>query len=109
MATGSIKKVSNDSASGYCKMPDGTLIQWGSSGGYSSGNSRTDDVTLSIPFVDNSYRVVANGWYNGSDESNYNVLCIVNNTSLTKFKIHIRNISANYTNVVLWLAIGRWK
>ena len=29
MATGKIEKVMNDSGSGYCKMPDGTLICWG--------------------------------------------------------------------------------
>ena len=29
MATGTITKVMNDSNTGYCKMPDGTLICWG--------------------------------------------------------------------------------
>ena len=29
MATGKIEKVMNDSGSGYCKMPDGTLTCWG--------------------------------------------------------------------------------
>ncbi len=28
MATGTIKQKSNNSGSGYCKMPDGTLICW---------------------------------------------------------------------------------
>lgn len=30
MASGVIEKLSNDSANGYCKFPDGTLIQWSS-------------------------------------------------------------------------------
>ena len=30
MASGIIEKLSNDSANGYCKFPDGTLICWGS-------------------------------------------------------------------------------
>lgn len=28
MASGVIEKLSNDSANGYCKFPDGTLICW---------------------------------------------------------------------------------
>ena len=29
MASGVIEKLSNDSANGYCKFPDGTLMCWG--------------------------------------------------------------------------------
>lgn len=29
MATSTIKQTMNESNSSYCKMPDGTLIQWG--------------------------------------------------------------------------------
>ena len=37
MASGIIEKLSNDSANGYCKFPDGTLIQWGSTSASASG------------------------------------------------------------------------
>ena len=37
MASGVIEKLSNDSANGYCKFPDGTLIQWGSTTTSASG------------------------------------------------------------------------
>ena len=36
MAQGIMQKVTNDSGTLYCKMPDGTLIQWGVDGGYQS-------------------------------------------------------------------------
>ena len=33
MASGVIEKLSNDSANGYCKFPDGTLMCWGTFSG----------------------------------------------------------------------------
>ena len=93
----------------YIKFPDGTMIQRGSAGAYSSGNSKDYTVDLPTSFYNNSYTVMATGWYNGSDGSNYEVLCLTNNISASQFKLHVRNATGNYTNLVFWVAIGRWK
>ena len=48
MASGIIEKLSNDSANGYCKFPDGTLIQWGDT--YTSASGMTQIESSGIYF-----------------------------------------------------------
>lgn len=93
----------------YTKFPDGTLICWGSAGQYNSAKSITYTVNFPVSFINANYRMTASGWYNGSDTTNYNVTCVINNTSASQAKILVYNPSANYTNTVMWMAIGRWK
>lgn len=93
----------------YIKFPDGTMIQRGSVGAYSSGSTKDYTVDLPTSFYNSSYTVMATGWYNGSDGSNYEVLCLTNNSSASQFKLHVRNATGNYTNLVFWIAIGHWK
>lgn len=52
MATGTIKKVMNESGSDYCKMPDGTLICWGNVTMPSNG---TASITFAKQFMNDSY------------------------------------------------------
>ena len=53
MATGTMEKVTNNSGSGYCKMPDGTLIQW--SDITIEANASNVQITFEIPFISSTY------------------------------------------------------
>ena len=94
---------------GYSKFPDGTMIEWGLSGSYASGNSKTITVNLIVPFIDTNYSVTATGFYGGADASNYEVIATARRISESQFEIHCKNPTANYTNAVHWTAVGRWK
>lgn len=109
MAKESINKVTNDSASGYCKYPDGTLMQWGSVGSYTSGQSTTYTINLPVSFNGTGYYVVANGAYFSEAGSYEGSVCTIRNVSASQFELHVRNVVNNYTNAVRWIAIGRWK
>lgn len=109
MATGKIENVTIVGGSGYCKMPDGTLMCWGSatnSGGYVSvpfpvafinGGPdtfiATPKYTTEYPKLD--YRTIA--------QASTNVSGVINFKQLGS--------TASYTDSAVsdWLAIGRWK
>ena len=93
----------------YCKMPDGTLIQWGPVGEYHSGSTYTYTITLTQAFSSSSYYVTATGAYFSDATSYEGVICTVKIVSKTSFEIHVRNATANYTNALRWIAVGRWK
>ena len=114
MASGIIEKLSNDSANGYCKFPDGTLMCWGT---FSGGNYATTQegslyvavLSLSITFPvafsanptvmfspsDVPYSIPASG-------VKYSTTGI---TQLALVRPNSGNIYPNFS----WLAIGRWK
>lgn len=114
MASGIIEKLSNDSANGYCKFPDGTLMCWGT---YSGGSYATTQegslyvavLSLSITFpvafsakpaVMFSPSSVAYGIPVASVE--------YSTTGITKLGLARPNSGNIYPNFS-WLAIGRWK
>lgn len=113
MATGSIKKVSNDSASGYCKMPDGTLMQWGTYKTTATSVTQTGslymvtlrpNITFPIPFYQDAPKVFLNqyGGYGAIFSSAYNSVGI--------YSIDIaRPTSGTIVPDIAWFAIGRWK
>ena len=90
MATGKIEKVTNDSGSGYCKMPDGTMILYGVKH-VATGNNR---MNYSFDFADTPTVFLT---------SKSNATVYVNATYATYFLL---NSSAETD--VSWLAIGRW-
>lgn len=110
MATGTIRKVTNDSGTGYCKMPDGTLIQWGrlaSEVSVAANGGRAEDIiTFPISFINSDY-----------------IPAITDTTSVcTQRRTTIRTRTAStlglyyenmytsaWTPYVYWVAIGRWK
>lgn len=91
-----------------CKMADGTLMQWGVAGAYTSANRSNVQVTMPIAYTDTNYIIVASGEFS-SDENNYEVTCTTRVDNTTKFTIHIRNNSANYIRQFKWFTVGRWK
>ena len=105
MATGTVKKVTNDSGTGYCKMPDGTLIQWGSSSIVTKQNAVVENIiTYPIPFYDANMAIAV-------DKLTSATSCVItanafNNTTMT---IAVYDTVNNTTRYFTWLAIGRWK
>ena len=101
--------ISNDSSTNYCKMPDGTLIQWGSETFTNLAASSTGDAEADypIPFesVPRAFVTVAN-----SSLPHQFIACVQNYGSKSKIRIRVRNGYSSATTVTVnWLAIGRWK
>lgn len=118
MATGSIKKVSNDSASGYCKMPDGTLICWGTltattSGDWSPwGNSswvqrdvaNWNNANFAYPFISVPSIIAVCG----SDVWFVTALVKATNSKVSEI-VCARPTSYTGTLTAQYVATGRWK
>lgn len=110
VSKGGMNDLKSKVGSNYCKMPDGILIQWGttqvttsSSGGLFGymGNTR---ITFEIPFLTNTTPIVIsdpneNGgfWNTGS----YSI-------TATSFNLYMGG-NMNATKTPKWIAIGRWK
>lgn len=89
------------SGSRYCKMADGTLIQWGLV--EIPANSNNKAVSFPVAFVDTGYGI--------SCVPNYVVTSVTiqyGGTSTTGVTIY-RLPSNQYAQPVKWIAIGRWK
>lgn len=96
-------------ASNYCKLPDGTLIVYGSIGQYNDGTVDYS-ITFAQSFVDTNYVVMAqNAPLN--DTQNYRG-CVTTIISKTTSGCHVRvaNMS-NYGNThrIEFMAVGKWK
>ena len=110
MATSTIQQVMNNSGSGYCKMPDGTLIQYGNVSLPRDINTSTKDITFPIPFISNSSIAIITSVnteiYADRLNSSYA------NASNTGCRIVLYNsipVTGSGNGVVSWVAIGRWK
>jgi hypothetical protein len=93
---------------GYYKLPDGLMIQWGYSGGYSSATN----FYFPTAFKDTSYSMSMCAEYGNIAESV--VLCPYVNTKTTAY--FKGGVTYTNGNTVLpsvwkffWIAIGRWK
>lgn len=100
-----------ESGAGYCKLPEGTLIQWGQAGGYDGVTSKDFEVTMSYAFIDTNYIIsVTSSLGSTSTLSSYDQrINTVVKTSTTKFTVHQRVLNGNPVNQFHWIAIGRWK
>lgn len=103
-----IQQQTNNSDSNYCKMPDGTLIQWGRAYSDSAG---IIDVTYNVSFVNPAAYVVCNGY---GSLTNMAVSIKIKTYGTTNFSAVVNAIENNGVralsdNVVQWIAIGRWK
>lgn len=110
MATSTIKQVTNNSGDNYCKMPDGTLIQWGafSSTLEVAANAFGED-TITFPMSFKTY--------------NYMTFFSVQSGAPAQRQVGLKDRAANAMDVymqnlfssvwshpyIFWLAIGRWK
>lgn len=114
MASGIIEKLSNDSANGYCKFPDGTLMCWGtfSSGSYATtqdGSLYVAVLSLSITFpVAFSVKPVVMFSPSGIGYSIPTSDVKYSTTGITQLGLARPNSGDIYPGFS-WLAIGRWK
>lgn len=102
----------SNSGSAYCKMSDGTLIQWGRTNVKTDGTttdgtpwqhtgSTTENFAISfisVPvMVANVYESA--GYWTAS----------VSSIGATVYRISLGGYMNNIEKTVLWIAIGRWK
>ena len=111
VATGTITQVMNNSGANYCKMPDGTLIQWGTefySGSIQPGGVAQATVTFPISFADVTEMTIFVSLLTSQP-----AFRTATPASRGRASVNI-NIQNNYTSAAegatfLWFAIGRWK
>lgn len=102
MASGVIPQPQNNSGDGYCKMPDGTLIQWGRT--QIAANSSAVTISFPLQFTDNDYGFSVCGEY-GSTSDTVFALAYIRAASIQVF----RSQSQSFEQGFRWMAIGRWK
>ena len=114
MASGIIEKLSNDSANGYCKFPDGTLIQWGSTTTSASGMTQiassgiytgVTSIAFPIEFVGEPI-VVGNTKYATGHQVPAGFTGSTTGALVYYYDFYQRSGSPL---VIRWVAIGRWK
>jgi len=111
--TDTILPESAESGPSYCKMADGTLIQWGwiSNIDFSTKRQFAVSYNLSIPFVNSSYFVSTNlnDSIRGHSTGMPNIVDARPETA-SRFQI-MCTVNQNYDskNTAYWIAIGRWK
>ena len=98
MATGTISVMTNESGSKYCKMPDGTYIQWDTA----TINSGSDRATIGFTKFNGGVPVFlisssGSGTFRVNNLADYYAIVACNEG----------NVSTNKT--IYWVAIGRWK
>lgn len=105
MAAGKTDKVTNDSSagsgSGYCKMPDGTLIQWGAATVASGSFTGSFSLPVSLYRIQDS-SVVLTPLQTGTD---FNVNYADSSNSEIKFGRTPNTLASTY----YWMVFGRWK
>lgn len=81
----------------YCKLPDGTLVQWGVRPSY------TGNQTFSLPttMLNSSYTVI------GSDSSGNRVNLTIAASTASSYAVYPSPATTAYT--LSWIAIGQWK
>lgn len=103
----------NDSGDGYCKMPDGTLICWGTASASGAtapwGSLYSVDATVDIqfPVAFNAPPFVSFSCY--ANNSFVMVNTLYDNTHITRVSWIRQTEQANAYVSLHWVAIGRWK
>lgn len=115
---GNVYPVSNASGTGYCKMPDGTLIQWGDKW-YTDAGSFTANgslyilpvaLTFPIEFVNDSIFVSGSSKVGQAPEFAFGVAAKTRtNATIRCFNTSAQTVSSSLQLRVYWMAIGRWK
>lgn len=95
----SLIPMTNSSSQGYCKMGDGTLLQWG----YTSVSALTTPVDMPLDFKDTTYYVQITLIANSNTATN---VTAVTTLSTQRFSF---GVNTNPSGGAYWLAIGRWK
>lgn len=118
MATGTITQVSNDSGTGYCKMADGTMLQWGTYNLTSGTMSQYGALygvaaTIVFPIAFNNANIVVTGSskYGNQPEMAFGMTSTITSAQVIVrlWDVASRAISSTNPFVVKWQAVGRWK
>lgn len=101
-------------ASGYSMLPDGTLMQWGISGGYEETTTKDTTINFSKDFVDTNYQVVCATHLPGTDYQNYDgIVYTIRPSTTSAANVHQRVVApgdnGNIVREYSWIAIGRWR
>lgn len=109
MATGKIIPVMNNSGNGYCKMTDGTAIEWGrTNSGINIPINTVSEVELVYPKAFASDLVIVHVTPETILADKFHIS--VTNIEPAKCKVYIYNgHSASVSLTFRWIAIGRWK
>lgn len=91
------------SGTGYCKMADGTLIQWGEAT-IASGNTV---VTVSFPqtFSNSNYGFSVTGTFNNTRALTWATA----GQTTSQIQVYRGVETYNYAQSLKWMAVGRWK
>lgn len=106
-----IKPSTNNSDSGYCKMPDGTALAWGNVGQITFSNELLKEGTINLPFSFVSGYAYAVPY----NTSNFALMLWVgaslqNRNQLAWSLATVSQEAISVTNRGFgWLVIGRWK
>lgn len=110
-AADAIANLGFESDTNYCKMPDGTLICWGSAT-FPDASVGVQNVTVQYPVSFESAPFVTVCWNdNPTSTKNYMGMLVVNKNSSTKSQLVIGTdrLRTGYVWYVSYIAIGRWK
>lgn len=119
-AAGAIANLGFDSGTSYCKLPDGTLMEWGTTTVTSGGTSGyVSPISLfrvylqfPIPFVSTDYNIFGSGVYSTGGATPIGQ--VRGSETTTTCQIHWwdaapRTFSESVPLVIKWCAIGKWK
>ena len=106
MAESKIQKVISDSGTGYCKMPDRTLIQWGVSPITRNAGANYVTATFPISFID-----IPVGFVNCVTGHPEIWMASIPVTTKTTIQCCLYNggSAISSSSEIWWIAIGRWK
>lgn len=98
---------------GYCKFPDGTMMQWGMIGELIVTNGYKNAVKI----VDFPIKFYASGGCPvtalvQNEHNTYSMITLVDSITETSFRAILQGAAAANTSTVTrfrWMAIGRWK
>lgn len=121
MATSTIKQVTNNSGNSYCKMPDGTLIQWGSGTINTDGTntavgaagavyaSKTLYIDLPMSFISNDYVIFGYSRYHTGHILPLGVTAAgADKMQMIAYDLYQRPLNDGLYKFY-WIAVGRWK
>ena len=101
MATGTITKVIPTSGTHFCKMPDGTMMVWGSVAFTASDYAKS---IIPSNYTDGTTFTSVDAFIGTADVNETPVAAIIN--TVNGFSIGRRPLNACNVH---WIAIGRWK
>ena len=111
MATQTIKSADNVSGAGYCKMPDGTLIQWGRATPVAFANgvcTKAISFPLQNAFI-SAPSVTASLVSSDVTYATANVIHAEVNTATVRMVMYAATTYGGQNEIIMWIAVGRWK